>query len=178
MEEVAEVLAGVSKPRKIQGIRWVDHKKRAMAVMGKNWQTCQASWEYRCRRPVRGRTTSESKGVSERAFKFVLYQQIFQDILNEVAKVSLLFPRGSVVLEQAIVKLESATLSLTNQASNHGHNVREFYNSLQGEAGTLYKGEQLTGRAVACAWLHMASLRCLSIEYPLLASSLYIGDED
>ena len=154
MKELAELLEeNVSKPGKIQGIRWVDHKKRAMAVMEKNWKTIVKHLENiaAADNQYTGELRAKARGFLNvlKSFKFVLYQHFFQDILNEVAKVSLLFQRDSVVLQQVIVKLESAILSITNQGNNHGHKVREFYNSLQGEAITLYKGEQLTGRAGA-----------------------------
>ena len=72
------------------------------------------------RAKVRGYLTQLKK------HKMVLYMGFVKDVLNEVAKISLLFQREDITVYSAVTKLQSAQTSLRGLIDNDGPSVTEI----------------------------------------------------
>ena len=117
------------KPEKANGTRWVDHKLRAIAKLIENWPIIVTQMENyaedKSNKPedrvkVRGYLTQLKQ------HKMVLYMGFVKDVLNEVAKISLLFQREDITVYSAVTKLQSAQTSLRGLIDNDGPSVTEL----------------------------------------------------
>ena len=71
---------------------------------------------------------AKAKGIITkfRQHKFVWYLHFVADVLDEVAKISLLFQRNDINVSSAATNLEAAHLTLHNMLANKGTHLHAF----------------------------------------------------
>lgn len=103
MEEV------VLKPEKAQGTRWIDHKVRALKKMKSNWSLIVShleSFHENTKNKDLDRAKAKGYLIKLKGFKFLWYMHSMLDLLNEIAKLSLLMQRNDVTVSQVVKKVE------------------------------------------------------------------------
>ena len=90
-----------------------------------------------------GQYRAKARGILRKMlqFKFVWFLHFMKDLLNEIAKVSLLFQREDITLSSAVTKLQAANYSLRHVADENWNSLEDFEAQLVDE--NVYKGEQL-----------------------------------
>ena len=134
--EVAEILEeSFHKPEKANGTRWVDHKLRAASKMAKNWKVIVIHlMSYSEDNSNRAEDRVKAKGIIRKVmqYKFVWFLHFLKDILNEVAKISLLYQREDINVSSAVTKLQSSNVSLRAMFDDKGEHLKSFENELHG----------------------------------------------
>ena len=129
-EDIAELLGEhFLKPEKANGTRWVDHKLRATAKLIENWPIIVTQMEnYAEDKSNKAEDRAKVRGylTQLKQHKMVLYMGFVKDVLNEVAKISLLFQREDITVYSAVTKLQSAQTSLRGLIDNDGPSVTEI----------------------------------------------------
>ena len=143
-DEIAEIMEEqFKKPEKANGTRWVDHKLRAVTKLIMNWKIIVMHlMSYAEDKSNKGEDRAKAKGMVKKLqeFKLVWYLHFTKDILNEMAKVSLLFQREDINTASAVSKLQSVNVTLRHLAENPGESCQQFEQDLN---GTTYKEHTL-----------------------------------
>ena len=114
-EDIAELIGEhFLKPQKANGTRWVDHKLRETAKLIENWAIIVTQME------------NYAEDKSNKAENRTKVRVFVKDVLNEVAKISLLFQREDITVYSAVTKLQSAQTSLRGLIDNDGPSVTEI----------------------------------------------------
>lgn len=127
MEEV------VLKPEKAQGTRWIDHKVRALKKMKSNWSLIVShleSFHENTKNKDQDRAKAKGYLLKLKRLKFLWYMHFMLDLLNEIAKLSLLMQRDDVTVSQVVKKVEIVCSEIYILLNGNGDNLTEFYETL------------------------------------------------
>ena len=108
----------VLKPSRSQGTRWIDHRRKALTCLATNYHSIATQFEEQAtgeRKDIPAANAAKMKGYLKlmKSFKFVLHLVLYQDLLDDLAEVSLEFQRddlslfavrSSVMLSQASIR--------------------------------------------------------------------------
>jgi len=92
------------KPARANGTRWVDHKLQALAKMERNWCTIvQHLEDYTNDHANSTNDKAKATGILRvlKQYKFVQLMHGMQDVLSEVAKLSLVLQRNDVTAKRS-----------------------------------------------------------------------------
>ena len=80
-----------------------------------------------------GEYSAKAKGILTKIMelKFVWFLHFTKDVLNNVAKASLLFQREDICTASAVTKLQSVETNIRNLIENSGQHCLEFQQNLQ-----------------------------------------------
>lgn len=147
MKELADILEeNVVKPARADGTRWVDHRKRALGALAKNYPTVVAHLNEvssQQRPDIRKEDAAKAKGWLKKlqSFKFVWHTALYTDMLTELSSLSLLFQRDNVNLPDVVDGVRMTQQVLNEMSTSDGPKVRDVIRQLE---GTIYKGVNLT----------------------------------
>lgn len=123
----------VLKPEKAQGTRWIDHKVRALKKMKINWSLIVShleSFHENTKNKDQDRAKAKGYLLKLKRFKFLWYMHFMLDLLNEIAKLSLLMQRDDVTVSQVVKKVEIVCSEIYILLNGNGDNLTEFYETL------------------------------------------------
>ena len=130
VKDIADIIdEQFKRPEKANGTRWVDHKLRAVTKMINNWNLIYIHMSnYVEDHTNRAEDRAKAKGILAkiRQFKFVWYLYFMKDVLNEIAKVSLLLQREDIALASAITKLQACSIKINDLIANKGPQLTMF----------------------------------------------------
>ncbi|KAL5019991.1 hypothetical protein ScPMuIL_002883 [Solemya velum] len=115
--------------------RWINHKLRAITKLLLNWKVLIIHLgNYAEDNTNKGEDQAKAKGIIRklRQYKLLWYLHFMKDLLNEVAKISLLFQREDINISSAVTKLQSSMVILRNLMDNPGEN-QQFTGEIQGD---------------------------------------------
>ena len=107
----------------------MQHKLQATAKLVNNWKYIVMHLQnYAEDRSNKSTDREKAKGILKKIleYKLVWFMHFLKDVLNEVAKVSLIFQREDVNVPTAAAKIQSAKLSLQNMKEKPGVNLCKF----------------------------------------------------
>lgn len=143
--EVAEIMEEhFYKPEKANGTRWVDHKLRSAAKLIANWKLIVIHLQsYIEDKSNKAEDRAKGKGILKKVmeYKLIWFLHFMRDLLNEIAKLSLLLQREDVTLPSIMIKVRSVQLALSEMMDNPGCNLQRFQEELN---GAVYKEHTLT----------------------------------
>ncbi|CAH3162510.1 unnamed protein product [Porites lobata] len=143
--EVAEIMEEhFYKPEKANGTRWVDHKLRSAAKLIANWKLIVIHLQsYIEDKSNKAEDRAKGKGILKKVmeYKLIWFLHFMRDVLNEIAKLSLLLKREDVTLPSIMIKVQSVQLALSEMMDNPGRNLQRFQEELN---GADYKEHTLT----------------------------------
>ncbi|XP_053383489.1 zinc finger protein 862-like [Mercenaria mercenaria] len=131
------------KPEKANGTRWVNHKLKAVTKLLKNWPIIVTQMEnYAEDNSNKAEDRARVRGylIMLKQHKMLRYIAFVKDVLNEVAKISLLFQREDITVYSAVTKLQSAEGTLRQMFDNDGPAVTELQHEIQ---DNQYRGHTL-----------------------------------
>ncbi|KAL5019633.1 hypothetical protein ScPMuIL_002525 [Solemya velum] len=135
--DIAEIMEEqFLKPDKANGTRWINHKLRAITKLLLNWKVLIIHLgNYAEDNTNKGEDRAKAKGIIRklRQYKLLWYLHFMKDLLNEVAKISLLFQREDINISSAVTKLQSSMVILRNLMDNPGEHQQEFTGEIQGD---------------------------------------------
>lgn len=145
VSEVAEIMEEhFYKPEKANGTRWVDHKLPFAAKLIANWKLIVIYLQsYIEDKSNKAEDRAKGKGILKKvmAYKLIWFLHFMRDVLNEIAKLSLLFQREDVTLPSIMIKVQSVQVALSEMMDNPGRNLQRFQEELN---GAVYKEHTLT----------------------------------
>lgn len=142
--DIAEVLGEhFLKPEKANGTRWVDHKLRAVTKLIKNWHIILTQMEnYSEDNSNKAQDRAKVQGYIRKLkqYKLIWYMAFVKDVLNEIAKVSLVFQREDITVSSAITKLQSAEIALQSMMRAEGDSIVNIRTEIN---GNVFRGHTL-----------------------------------
>lgn len=104
----------IRRPTRVDGTRWVDHRRRAVAALQKNFPTVVAHLTELGsgqRQDIKGDDVARVRGMLKKlkSPKFLLHLGLYHDILEELSMLSLSFQRDDICLPEVIDKVRCAT---------------------------------------------------------------------
>lgn len=110
LQAIADIMEEVVlKPEKAQCTRWIDHKVRALKKMKSNWSLIVShleSFHENTKNKDQERAKAKRYLQKLKGLKFLWYMHFMIDLLNEIAKPSLLMQRDDVTVSQVVKKVE------------------------------------------------------------------------
>ncbi|KAK2553006.1 Zinc finger protein 862 [Acropora cervicornis] len=147
-KEVSEVAEIVEEhfytPEKENRTRWVDHKLRSAANLIANGKLIAIHLQrYIEDKSNKAEDRAKGKGILKKVmeYKLIWFLHFRRDVLNEIARLSLLLQREDVTLPRIMIKVQSVQVALSEMMDNPGRNLQRFQEELN---GALYKEHTLT----------------------------------
>ena len=137
----------VTKPARANGTRWIEHKIQAVRKMIANYASIHAhlsTFAETAGNPPADK--AKARGILNKIsqYKFVATLYWVPDVLDEIAKVSLLMQRNDVTVPSLLRKLNTVQQQLNHLATHPGPSCRLLDQAI-GDNGD-YKGVQLLNR--------------------------------
>ena len=130
LKAVAEMLKkNVVKPSRSQGTRWIDHRRKALACLAKNYQCVATQFEEQAtgqRKDIPAADAAKMKGYLKllKSCKFVLHMALYQDLVDDMADLSLQFQRDDLPLSAVRSSMVLAQVALRRKRTTPGPHLR------------------------------------------------------
>ncbi|KAJ8353455.1 hypothetical protein SKAU_G00210220 [Synaphobranchus kaupii] len=132
LKAVADILEEhVVKPARSQGTRWIDHRRKALTSLATNYHSIVthfqelASGEWQdIQAADRAKVKAYLKQMT--SFKFIMYMYLYQDLVADLADLSLQFQQDEPEIPISLVrsKVNAAKTGLQKQTQSPGPNLR------------------------------------------------------
>ena len=157
LKAVAKVLkTNVVKQSRGQGTRWIDHRRKALNCLATNYQCVATQFEEQAtgqRKDVPAADAAKMKEYLKllKSCKFVLHMALYQDLVDDMAGVSLESQRDDLPLSSVRTSVMLAEASLRRKRTSPGPHLRPVLAAVNeatanGKSTFLFNGVELQAR--------------------------------
>ncbi|PIK38162.1 putative zinc finger protein [Apostichopus japonicus] len=143
------------KPSRAQGTRWIDHRRKALNCLATNYQCVVTQFEEQATGQRRDLPAADAAKIISylkllKSCKFVLPMALYQDLVDNMAEVSLEFQRDVLPLSSVRTSVVLAEASLRRKRITPGPHLRPVLaavNEANGKGTFLFNGVELQARS-------------------------------
>lgn len=136
----------VLKPVRAAGTRWIDHRKKALAVLERDYSAMVAQFQTMGseeQKDVPAADRAKARGYATRltSLHFILYMAHYQDLLENLAELSLHMQDESLVLSSVRSEIEISIGRILAMRDGAGPRLQKVMEATQedGDNGIIYK---------------------------------------
>ena len=130
----------IVKPKRVDGTRWVDHRRRALEALETNFPSVVGHLtevSSQQRQDINKKDAVKAKGWLRKItnYKFLLHLGLYKDMLTELSRLSLLFQRDDVTVPDVVDGVLASQQVLTNLGVTDGAALRHIRGQVKIEEG-------------------------------------------
>ena len=149
LNNMADVLdEKILRPSRADGTRWVDHRRRALHALVRNYPTVVAHLTELGsdqRTDIKKEDAAKARGMVKKmsSYKFVLHMALYIDLLEELSQLSLAFQQNDICLSDIMLHLRTTKSVLVEMAD--GQDGAKLQSVKRSCMDGTYQGVTLSG---------------------------------
>ncbi|KAI4830086.1 hypothetical protein KUCAC02_001739 [Chaenocephalus aceratus] len=119
----------VLKPRRAQGTRWINHRRKALVALAANYRSLSVHLLQGADEPGQDKVKLKAYWRQLTSSKFVLHMVLYQDLLAELSELSLDFQADELSLSSVRSRVVASQTALLRQREKPGPYLRPVLNA-------------------------------------------------
>ncbi|KAI4803880.1 hypothetical protein KUCAC02_025527 [Chaenocephalus aceratus] len=119
----------VLKPRRAQGTRWINHRRKALVALAANYRSLSVHLLQGADEPGQGKVKLKAYWRQLTSSTFVLHMVLYQDLLAELSELSLDFQADELSLSSVRSRVVASQTALLRQREKPGPYLRPVLNA-------------------------------------------------